>query len=199
MLPPNRDDWIGPFIGRLKSLMSTTGRGMDRATLSRLRRGLGKPIDATLAESGWLFADVPDRPQQALYNACLVAGLFGLLHQGADKVDESPPRNLGASLYDLADKERSRRNPKPKPDEPVDTAERRLATLLRSHRDDLPSHLRQTVSLLKSRGVTIDWSGLLRDLMAWDHPDRYVQRKWARAYWTPNRTENATATSDEAA
>lgn len=197
MSPPNRDDWIGPFIGRLKSLMSTTGKGMDRATLSHLRRGVGKPSDATLAESGWLFTDVPDRPQQALDNACLVAGLFGLWHQGRDAVAEDAPPNLGASLHALAAEERRRTGRGP--EESVDTAERRLASLLRAHRDDLSGHLRQTVSLLKSRGVAIDWHRLLRDLAAWDHPDRYVQRKWARAYWTPNRTENTSAASDEAA
>ncbi len=197
MSPPNHDDWIGPFIGRLKSLMSTTGRGMDRATLSHLRRGLGKPIDAILAEAGWLFTSVPDHPRSALDNSCLVAGLFGLCHQGRDAVADDPPRNIGASLHALAADERRRTGRGP--EEPVDSAERRLASLLRAPREDLPGHLRQTVSLLKSRGVAIDWHRLLRDLMAWDHPDRYVQRNWARAYWTPNRAEKLTAPSDEAA
>ena len=197
MPPQDREPWIGPFNGRLKSLLSTTGRGMDRAMLSHLRQGLGKPIDATLAEAGWLFTEVPDRPRQALDNACLVAGLFGLWHQGRDAVADEAPSNLGASLHALAAEERRRTGRGP--DEPVDTAERRLTSLLRSHRDDLPGHLRQTVSLLKSRGVAIHWHRLLHDLMAWDHPDRYVQRNWARAYWTPNPAENPTATSDEAA
>jgi CRISPR system Cascade subunit CasB len=197
MSPPNRDQWIEPFIGRLRSLMSTTGKGIDRDTLSHLRRAIGKPIDATLFKAGWLFTDVPDRPEQALNNACLVAGLFGLWHQGRDAVVEEPPPNVGASLHALAAEERRRTGRGP--DEPVDTAERRLALLLRGHRDDLPGHLRQTVSLLKSRGIAIKWSRLLRDLMAWDHPDRYVQRNWARAYWTPNPITNPTATSDEAA
>jgi CRISPR system Cascade subunit CasB len=55
--------------------------------------------------------------------------------------------------------------------------------LLAAHPDDLDFHLRQAVSFLKSRDVPVNWHQLLSDVLAWGHPERYVQRRWARAFW----------------
>jgi CRISPR system Cascade subunit CasB len=65
-----------------------------------------------------------------------------------------------------------------------DTAiERRFTALLAAHPDDLDGYLRQAVSFLRSKEVPVDWHQLLTDVMAWGHPDRYVQQQWARAFW----------------
>jgi len=31
--------------------------------------------------------------------------------------------------------------------------------------------------------VFINWEQLRKDLLAWEHPDRYVQKSWARGFW----------------
>jgi len=69
---------------------------------------------------------------------------------------------------------------------------RRLATLLDSSlypdgTGSLPWRLRQSLALVRakqteSRGV-VDWARLLDDLLHWNHPDRSVQRNWARSFY----------------
>ncbi len=62
--------------------------------------------------------------------------------------------------------------------------ERRFTAMLNAHPDDLPDYLRQAVSFLKSKEVAINWAQLLRDLQAWGHPDKYVQKRWADEFWS---------------
>ena len=61
--------------------------------------------------------------------------------------------------------------------------ERRFVALLNTHPDDLDDQLRQAVSFLHSKDVPVNWHQLLRDVCAWGHPERYVQRRWAGAFW----------------
>jgi CRISPR system Cascade subunit CasB len=61
--------------------------------------------------------------------------------------------------------------------------ERRFVALLKAHPDDLAGQLRQAISFLKAKEVPVNWSQLLLDMCAWDHPQRYVQRRWATAFW----------------
>ena len=61
--------------------------------------------------------------------------------------------------------------------------ERRFTALLTAHPDDLPFYLRQAISFLQSKEVPVDWHQLFADVLAWGHPDRYVQKQWARSFW----------------
>ncbi|MEI7990092.1 MAG: type I-E CRISPR-associated protein Cse2/CasB, partial [Chloroflexota bacterium] len=54
---------------------------------------------------------------------------------------------------------------------------------LKTHPEDLYFYLRQIMSILKSKGIPINWSQLLRDIGYWDHPNRFVQRRWAASFW----------------
>ena len=67
--------------------------------------------------------------------------------------------------------------------DPNESLEKRFIGLLNCHRDDLPNHLRQAVSLLKSKDVQINWRRLLKDILSWDHEARFVQQQWAREFW----------------
>jgi len=58
----------------------------------------------------------------------------------------------------------------------------RVLALLATRREDLVPPLRRAVTILDSDGIGIDWAQLLHDLLAWDHPDRVVQRRWTRSY-----------------
>ncbi len=55
-MPSQRTDeaWIGRLVGRLRSLVPE-GREPDRATLAKLRRGLGKPVGKGGERDIWLF------------------------------------------------------------------------------------------------------------------------------------------------
>lgn len=65
--------------------------------------------------------------------------------------------------------------------------ERRFRALLDTSLEDLPSPLTAMVRLMKSKKIAINYPQLLVDLCRWDHPDQYIQDKWARAFWkAPN-------------
>jgi CRISPR system Cascade subunit CasB len=143
------------------------GHREDRAVLAGLRRGLGHP-PGTVADMyryvvPWLSDDTPPRREAAFYT---IAGLFAY----------HPAAGGQGNMGDHFAQARGRLGD--------DTAiERRFTVLLAAHPEDLDFHLRQAVSFLKSKDVPINWQQLLADVLAWAHPDGYVQRRWARAFW----------------
>jgi len=156
-----------PLIDSLEKLV----RDQDRGALAALRRGLGKSPGTAMEMHRYVVPSLPrGRPwdEESYY---LVAALFAYWHQGETTVAAHPPDNLGASLARL-------RIPDSGP-----SLELRFTALLKSHRDDLPTHLRQVVGLLKSKGVPVHWRNLFRDLRNWDHEDGWVQRSWAKSFW----------------
>jgi len=157
-----------PFVEYLESLRD------DRGVLAALRRGLGQP-PGTVASMypyvvPWLADDAPPWQETAHY---LIAALFayhsaagGAGNMGSHFARAREPRGEDAAI------------------------ERRFTALLAAHSDDLDFYLRQAVSFLKSKEVPVNWHQLLSDLQAWDHPDRYVQKQWARAFWGRPPQEN---------
>ncbi len=43
--------------------------------------------------------------------------------------------------------------------------------------------LGRLIQYMKAKGINVDFTGLLRDLCAWDRQDGRVQRKWAREFF----------------
>jgi len=159
-----------PFTTYLEGLRD------DRAALAALRRGLGQSPGTAASMYPyvvrWLSQDTPPWQETAYY---LVAALF------AYHPAEGGTGNMGDHFARARD---------PQGD---DTAiERRFTALLAAHLDDLDFYLRQAISFLKSKEVPISWHQLLSDLLAWDHPDRYVQQRWARAFWGRSTEESRT-------
>jgi CRISPR system Cascade subunit CasB len=150
-----------PFVEYLESKRD------DRGALAALRRGLGHP-PGTVADMypyvvPRLPSDAPRWKEEAYY---LVAALF------AYHPLEGGRGNMGNHFARTRD-----------PGGDNTAIERRFTALLATHPDDLDFHLRQAVSFLKSKDVPVNWHQLLPDVMAWGHPERYVQQRWARAFW----------------
>jgi CRISPR system Cascade subunit CasB len=61
------------------------------------------------------------------------------------------------------------------------SVEKRFITLLDSDQDQLAHRMRQAVSLLKD--FPIDFDDLLKDLLSWNHPEKWVQRRWAKDFY----------------
>jgi CRISPR system Cascade subunit CasB len=145
------------FISRLEDL--------DVGDRARLKRNSGK----TLAEShdvlalfyGLLPAGVPVYQEEIYF---LLATLFPLADGGAE-------HDLGTSLF----KARNLKNAK--------GLDSRMENLLDADFAQLHFRLRQTIHFLHSCRVRVNWQQLLEDLLQWDHPDRYVQQRWARSYF----------------
>jgi CRISPR system Cascade subunit CasB len=64
-----------------------------------------------------------------------------------------------------------------------DSIMKRFEALLSADSEDIGGYLRHAISLAKSRNVAIDYHQLFYDLGYWDHPDRFVQRAWAKDFW----------------
>jgi CRISPR system Cascade subunit CasB len=139
----------------------------DRGALAALRRGLGQEPGRAVEMYRYVVPWVPERASRQEERAYyLVAALF------AYHPAPGGQGNLGAAF---------RRTLGPQGDNTA--IERRFTALLAAHADDLPFYLRQAIGFLKSKEVPVNWQQLLVDLRAWDHPEGYVQRDWARAFW----------------
>lgn len=151
-------------------------RSDNRAVLADLRRGLGKEAGTALEMFQHVarFAQSTSRTDE---NAVfVVAALFGLYPSYSWKPTEQVQRNnLGRSMAFLKDESGS--------------VERRFVALLNADEEDLPNHLRQIVSLLKSKETPINWRELLRGIKQWNRSDRRVQREWAKGFWGNEKTQ----------
>jgi CRISPR system Cascade subunit CasB len=173
----------------------------NRAALAALRRGLGKRPGEAAEMHRYVLPQlrrVSPRQEDTYY---MVAALFGL-YPSRNWRPEADVRstNLGASLRRFAteganSEEEGRRN--------LERVERRFVALLNSRADELPEHLRQVVSLLKTKETPIDWARLTGDLIFWDAGTRRVQRDWSRSFWQgagePKARGTATAPAEGAA
>jgi CRISPR system Cascade subunit CasB len=75
---------------------------------------------------------------------------------------------------------------------------RRFSTILDADYDpatgdgDLPYRLRQMVHYAAAKGIGVDWAMLLIDLKFWDWPEKYVQKNWARSFFSHEPLEDNT-------
>ena len=108
--------------------------------------------------------------------------------QTPDSSDAEPtqrPKNFGASLGQIRRRLASNK-------EGVAGLDNRFERLLDADEQQLSFYLRREVQFLTNADGRIDWANLLNDLLKWHYPSRYVQRHWARAYFTtqPQQPEN---------
>jgi len=142
----------------------------DRGMMASLRRGLGK-TKGHVAMYPFVVPYLPDNAQEA-WRYFTVAALFGYHH---DPLEEEV--SLGGAMARL---------------ERNDTLQKRFIWLLDATVDELPSRLKSVVSLLKSKKIGLDYNWLLSDLGYLDHPDGFVQLRWARDFYGLEEKERQT-------
>jgi CRISPR type I-E-associated protein CasB/Cse2 len=149
---------------------------LDAGDRARLKRSAGKPLAEARDNALGLFyrllpRGVPERHEETYF---LVATLYPLVEGGGQG-------NLGHALWRARQAQRS--NP---------GLDRRVEVLLDADETQLPFRLRQALHYLQSNRVRVNWPELLEDLLDWNRPGRYVQIRWARAYFAapsqPNHT-----------
>ncbi len=152
------------FISYLES------KAEDRAALAALRRGLGQEPGEAPGMFPYVVRFVQDWNEADVY---MVASLFAL-HPSSTKFGNMGDhlRSLVRELGDDA------------------STERRFVQLLRMRRGALEPRLRQHISILKSKDIAVNWHQLFGDLRNWGHPNRFVQRNWARAFWGYKSSES---------
>ena len=160
---------IDAFIDSLLKLVEEEKRG----ALAALRRGLGTQPGEAPEMFPYVVPYLSNRPNRDLESAYyLVASLFALHGENAE--DGNLGNHMAACIQSDGDRA---------------AVERRFVALLKSHPDDLPDMLRQSVGYIKSKGKPVNYRQLLRDLLAWSAPERYVQRRWAAGFWGQTRSE----------
>jgi len=159
MSEPKLDPRVFDFCTRLEQLDSG-----DRA---RLKRNAGRTLAEAHKALGLFFRLLPPNvPRFHTETYFMLATLYPIAEGGS-------AGNLGHSLLQARD------------DKHPQGLDRRFEILLDSDRDQLRFRLRQAIRLLYSKRVPVNWPQLSDDLLHWDHPKRYVQENWARAYFAP--------------
>ncbi|MFZ2878587.1 MAG: type I-E CRISPR-associated protein Cse2/CasB [Phototrophicaceae bacterium] len=147
-----------PFVSYLEGLVD------DRAALAELRRGLGREPGEAPGMYPYVMPFVRNSYDEDDYY--LIAALFGLHPSSGAR------GNMGEHLYAYA---------QALGDDAATT--RRFTQLLRQRRATLDTPLRQHIAMLKSKDIPVNFHQLMLDLRGWDHDEKYVQKRWASAYW----------------
>jgi len=139
---------------------------LDAGDRARLKRNAGQRLAEARGVTGLFYRLLPPgvgAGQEDMY--FLVATLFPLA-EGGGRGD------LGAALCRGRSEKHAR------------GLDRRVEILLDADAAQLPFRLRRAVQLLASNRVGVNWPQLLADLLYWTHPERFVQRRWARSYFS---------------
>jgi CRISPR system Cascade subunit CasB len=148
----------------------------DRAALAALRRGLGRAPGEAGEMHRYVVPRVQglsERQEDAYYT---VAALFALYPGRSWRPTGDGSKretNFGASFGLLA-----------RTNQESASVERRFVALLNCRQEELPEHLRNAVSLLRSKEIPVNWAQLIVGINRWNYEDRRVQREWARAFWS---------------
>jgi CRISPR system Cascade subunit CasB len=169
---PARQRQTQDFIAALERL--------DAGGLARLKRNAGRRLTEARDIHRVFFQALPyDIHEGQQDDYFLIATLFPLV-----KTHRAQVGSLGSTLRQV------RQLRSGVGDGRMNSLDRRVQTLLDSDREQLPFRLRQAVRLIASHrdSVTLDWAHLLRDVVNWEHPERYVQLRWARDYFVGSQT-----------
>ena len=157
------------FVARLRGLADAE----DRGALAALRASLQDPHGMAAAACPYVVPFLPLDEDLSRDGAYFLVGALFALHSdaGGDGV------SLGHAFRAINEGQEG-------PGKPDNESLRgRFVALLDADREDLPDHLRHVVSLARAKLKPLDWYRLLRDVLGWDHPSRYVQRRLARDFW----------------
>ncbi|MBB5801238.1 CRISPR system Cascade subunit CasB [Saccharothrix ecbatanensis] len=184
-LRQRRRAFTGYLYGLYHGLSSDNGTkaAESRRVLARLRRTFSGPRQEAEAYE-YVFTHDPPRSEEEAW--LLVAGLFALHPQ--PRRDPSRRGSMGGSMGELE----ARRGL---------AAARRFTDLVARDRDGLPHHLRQTIRLLASHDITVNYDQLLDDLailLGDDYREqdvRSVRLRWAREFHRPSPERAAMTTA----
>lgn len=157
------------LVERIRALKES-----DRGRFAALKRNTGN----SLAESRgcfWFYEFVPpwiEENNRLLETTFLVATL---IPHNRYTAEDSLPKAL--------------KRIRPNSDQGKASMDRRFGILLDAgytpgQDSELVFRLGQIIQLLESKRVGVNWSQLLVDLTNWNNPDKFIQKRWARAYFS---------------
>jgi CRISPR system Cascade subunit CasB len=143
-----------------------------KALFKRALSGEERHIRNTYA---MVLAYIPEMPQYLQEIWILVACLSFYYEQPL----REEQRNFGYSCHGLANATQS------------EGADRRFRALLDTSLEDVRSPLTALIRQIKTKEIRLDYPQLLSDLCQWEHPDQYIQDRWARSFWGASTTEES--------
>jgi CRISPR system Cascade subunit CasB len=158
---------------------------LDTGEKARLKRNAGFTLAEARDVLGVFYRLLPPTVSRAQYEDYFLVATLYPLAEGSGR-----HRDLGATLRAA----RSDTNAK--------GIDRRVEALLDAEGEQLRFRLRQAIRFAQSSRVTVNWPQLLRDVLRWDHPARFVQQRWAESYFAvtlPARREDSRARAAAAA
>jgi len=173
---------------KLEWLLKRASESVCRATLARLRRGVGRAPGEIPALWGILLQDMPEDMQAsgrtashqeiAIYTALT---LFAVHQQGWNP--QSRPMHqrdctLGGAMARLIT---------PGDEDSRNRVERRFSqAATASDMSEFSHHLRGLVQLLGAQGIPLDWARLAGQVFAYQNPERVgqVRLRWGEEFYT---------------
>ena len=149
--------------------------------MATLRKGLGKPPGDVTQMYRYVYSGIGQDLGKQDEKACfLVASLFALWYRGRQGLSLEFDGNFGKTykqIFKLSS---------------ADSTIKHFESLINSHIDDVPNHLRHAVSLAASKNVGINWDQLLHDLKWWNADGKSVQKEWMKAFILDDKKEQET-------
>lgn len=131
-----------------------------------LRRGLGEN-HGVLEMYRYVYSFLPkDRVFLSEESFLQIAALFALHPETCSN------KSFGKAFWELWQAHNRRKS-----------IENRFNALLAADKEMVVTHLHRAVTMMKDKGIRIDYAGLLIDLNNWDHEEGSVQREWAKDFW----------------
>jgi CRISPR type I-E-associated protein CasB/Cse2 len=151
---------------------------LPSSDLSRLRRAAQKPAqDIRILD---ILAKIHyDMPEWKAEQVDLIAYFYAIAYQCPHS--NNPDFNLGNVLKQNA------------------WSETRMRSILDTGIENLSFRFRQVFRYLNAKGTPLNWNILITEIMAWDSPSKWVQRRWAEGFFAPDLDEvdKSNQTTDE--
>jgi len=170
----NRDENISRFIANLADL--------DAGERARFKRNAGNKIPEAHNALGLFYrtalrdVHIPEYREETFF---LVATLFAFEKPAKDKSARPKKLPFAQAMRQI----RTVHAKQSGGEKQTKGLDKRMERLLDADRQQLPYYLRREVQFLANEGRHIDWEQLLKDLLQWENPERFVQRRWAREYF----------------
>jgi len=175
----------------------------SRASLAKLRRGIGKELGELPELLEYVLVDLPDdfyekskddikKAEKAIYQALT---LFAFHQQGKDDFmsgseEEKYGPSLGKAIRLLINKE---------PDKEIPLKRRFNQILSADNVEEVAVHTRGVVGMLKDKNISLDYARYAKDLYWFQYPEykKRVALEWSEDYFKLNKKENKGDSSDE--
>jgi len=162
--------------------------GPRRAALAKLRRGTGKPPGATPEIWEMTIGALPEDAGEYAENAIHIALTLYATHKQGTSINGLHGGNLGYAVTFLKNADSNA------------ALTKRFNTAITSPTiEELETHIRPLVKMLKTKGIDLNYPKLAEDLYFWqfESTKEKICLEWGRSYWKANNREKQEENKNE--